>query len=300
MKTTVAQTPSAKGRIGRPQRPIEDPTLSIGEALIRWCAPDAVSRWRSAFQDLSNFRFERRLEIEIPKPETLKNAAALQALWTMNERALIAQCDRAHATLQNDLRWQLANGALFAQGFLASDGFDAERVLLPGARAGDFVLDPFKSIVVLGQDRYLSVAISRRPLAPTRTAPNLPKHLPDRAQPTPAPTLTMDTVANLEDDVLLKVVEVYLDRIAASPDAKLKEPGKFSLMPFVARKMRDRAQKGELLPTITTEAAWLEQWIASKIEGHPVPGAKNIGKVLGKEYALLKAQSNAATVLAEK
>jgi hypothetical protein len=279
-------------------REIRDPDfLSIGDALVRWCDPRRISRWQDAVRALKDFRFERRLQIEIPDPATLTNAHTLQSLWQTNERALVGECARAQDALENDLRWQFASRKLFAQGFLASGGLSQDRTLLPTTHAADFVFDPFRSIVVHGADRYLSVSVSCQPLASER---RLPTEGPAATAPGLSGPLTIEGICELSDEVLLKILEAYLDRVVASPDAKLKEPGKFSLMPFIARKMRDRAQKGELLPAITTESAWLGQWIAAKIEGHPTPGAKNIGKVLGREYALLKTRSNAAIVPLKK
>lgn len=291
MKSPVTKRRSATNTDPRPDRPPQTEVLAIGGALLKWCSPRSVGMWNDASRALSTFRLERRIKMEVPDEEVLRNASAIQALWEAHERALVGQCARAHSMLENELRWKLANETLFGQGFLVRDGLDVGRALLPRARAGDFAIDSFKSIVVDGKDRYLAVAISCAPFAPAY--PELVTGVQPAAQAAPA-AISASNIADLTDEILLGILEAYLDRLAASPDAKLRDPGKFSLIPFVARHMRHRAQNGMLLPNLTTEADWLAKWVKAKIDGHHTPTAKTIGKVLGREYAQLKARSNAA------
>jgi hypothetical protein len=272
-------------------RQAEADVLSIGTALLKWCHPRCISAWNDASRALSDFRLERRIQIEVPTPATLANAAALQALWEANERALVSQCARAHSMLENDLRWRLSNRTLFARGFLIRAGVDAGSFTLPHARAGDFTVDAFRSIVVDGADRYLAVGVACQPFTDPEPSQSTAAPL---APPDVAPRSEARPIEDLSDDDLLTILQRYLDRVAASPDAKLREPGKFSLLPFIARKMRDRAATGELLTSVSEEADWLAAWIEQKVEGHPKPRSKTISKVLGREYAQLKARSNAA------
>ncbi|WP_431285591.1 hypothetical protein ACQW02_12645 [Humitalea sp. 24SJ18S-53] len=105
--------------------------------------------------------------------------------------------------------------------------------------------------------------------------------------------ITAETVDLLSDDEVLVLLENHAMRVIHG-DAKLMPPGKISLMPIVAGKLRHRAEANALLDTLAAESLWLTTWIESKIQLHQTPSQGTISKVLGSEYKALKARSNAA------
>ncbi len=246
-----------------------------------------INEWNECVRSLQALRVEREAQARFGGEKVAYNAEALLALWKATEEALVRDCAQARQAMESELRWKLSNQALYASGFRAGASAGDDRTPLPAAWAGAFEFDAFRSIIAHGSERYFSVAISSRPYAAAQG------QVPATPPPQPS-SITQETISDLDDEVLLKVIEAYLDRMAISPDGKLKEPGKLSMVPFVARRMRHRAATGQLLPTLAAEAEWLEKWAKSVIVGHPTPKRKTISKQLGREYLLLKARSNAA------
>jgi hypothetical protein len=135
--------------------------------------------------------------------------------------------------------------------------------------------------------RFGSVTVSRtRPAAapdPAMVAAGL-----SRAE------ITAANVRDLTDNEVLVLLEDHARRVIEGPDAPLIAPGKISLLPIIRGKMQHRAERGELLPTLSAESRWLADWIASKLAWHQLPTSLTIGRALGGEYAVLKTRSNAA------
>ena len=105
--------------------------------------------------------------------------------------------------------------------------------------------------------------------------------------------LRPEDVPALSDDTILALLEEHARRVVEGPDAKFVAPGKVSVMPLVKRKMEYRAGKGELLPDLAGEAAWLEAWIKESAPSHHTPTAGAIENSLRAVYRGLAPRSKA-------
>jgi hypothetical protein len=189
--------------------------------------------------------------------------------------------------LRQDFRDRIQRGEIHLQGVQTAPERQSHPAPLNGLWAAEFSFDfPAGRIAVGGIHtlRYTAVVASRRPFTSSDAVPQ-----PSEA----APSITPETVASLDDETILALVEEYARRVIASPDVKLM-PVKISFLPIVSGKMRHRAEHDELLPTLKAESVALEDWIASKVVLHQVPTAATIRKVLSGEYRQLKARSKAA------
>ena len=187
----------------------------------------------------------------------------------------------------------------FLSGVPAAAPGSSDPVIISHVQASDIKFNWFDSTLTLNGQKHLMVRVFRTP-------PPAPKPSEILNQPTPPsrPFLNNDAgqfvlepkdVTRLSDDTILALLEEHARRVVGTPDAKLISPGKVSLLPIILRKMTHRAERGELLPRIVDEGEYLAQWIASKIDHHHPPSAGTITKTLGKNYAVLKARSTAAT-----
>jgi hypothetical protein len=158
--------------------------------------------------------------------------------------------------------------------------------LIPGVLAADCQFDFDSNTVTVDEQRFVSVVASRTPFL---NAPSAAEQAARSSSP-----ITSETIRAFTDDEVMLLLEDHARRVIAGPDSKLIAPGKISLLPIVAGKLRHRAENGELLDTTAAETRWLAEWIASKVTLHQVPTAGTIAKVLGSEYKQLKARSKAA------
>jgi hypothetical protein len=258
--------------------------LRLREALIEWCEPSLVEavcaeeRLHTAYE-MRSFRRGR-----LTSPEESRAARARE--WYVNGDDFSKLID-AWKALERDLARRLEDAELFLTGVKLRPELTTEPQPIPGAWAADFNFDFHASVVVIRNMRFGSVTVSRtRPAAapgPTTVAAGL-----SRAE------ITANNARDLTDDEVLVLLEDHARRVIEGPDAPLIAPGKISLLPIIRGKMQHRAERGELLPTLSAESRWLADWIASKLTWHHLPTSKTIGKVLSSDYGVLKTRSNAA------
>jgi hypothetical protein len=172
-----------------------------------------------------------------------------------------------------------------------------ERKPIPGAWASDAQIDFHVSALTIGDVRYSAVEIAERSDDVRAQAPI--SELTHRDRTTPEP-ITAESVRRATTEELVLIHEELYQRVIKEPDAKVMAPGKTSVMPLVARMMRERAASGALLPTRKAEALYLAKWIKEKAPTHQTPTAATIEKVLGTEYAVLRERSKAEIQSSEK
>jgi hypothetical protein len=189
--------------------------------------------------------------------------------------------------LERSFRRQIADGRLSLRGAAITLNPATAPTPIPNAWAADCSFDFDRDRVAIGERVYGAVTVSCTP-----SVAAIINSAPHSAAPGP---ITAESARRLTDDEVLLLLEEHALRAIKGPDAKLIAPGKISLMPFVARKMRERAESGALLLTPRAEARYLAEWIAEKAPTHQTPKAATIEKVLRTEYGVLKQRASAAT-----
>jgi hypothetical protein len=209
--------------------------------------------------------------------------------------------------MRHDLMSKLWTGELESFAFVKGSDATSERIRIHPGRWR--VLTPnFDDCTASGD----GIELSDIWVAAPRSAIPMPvlEHLPASVTPTlnaeatapPSPGTDTPAITHLDrkeismlsDETILNLLEEHADRVIAGPDATLIAPGRISLLPIVKRKMRHRAERDELLPTLTAESKWLAQWIDDKLPSHHTPSAGTISKVLSPEYWQLKPRSKPA------
>jgi hypothetical protein len=266
--------------------------LTMADALIRWCDTSLVEAVRAE---------ERRhtaIELALwPEPKLSSSDEWRQPTknsW-MAGGLPITGLSAMWRELVRDFRKRIEAGAIHLEGVEVTDGYDAEATGLRGVFAAEFKFNFSGNTLQLGKKRYTAITASRTPPAPKPIVPDSPASTAPTAREMIATAITPETVKDLSSETILALLEENAKRVIADPTAKLFPPGKLTVMPLIQGKMRHRAAQAELLTTLAAEAAWLHDWASSRVELHSVPGVPTIQKVLGKEYAVLKTRSKAAT-----
>ena len=210
--------------------------------------------------------------------------------------------DRGRFRLQLTTAWdqllldfvkRLEQGQFKLTGVQTTPTLEEQRRDIPSQWAIEFQIDALRDVIRHRKSKYVVV---RAESANDQPAVDQPVVVAP-AEPTKGrlPTITAENIRALTDDEVLVLLEDHARRVIEGPDGMLLPPGKTPLLPLARGKMRHRADHGELLPTLSAEAAWLHNWVTTKVTLIAVPSASTIGKVLGKEYSLLKARSKPAT-----
>ena len=272
----------------------EDPELA--DAVLRWTDPRLLDAVKAAerlyiphqlnefYRMTDGFCFRLLSDAEVGEPGRDSWMGRTSHEW------LVA----AWNALKSDFCRRLSTN-IYLFGVQMAPTLETERRPIPQAWASDAKFDiPRGTIEVVGR-RYVSVRASRIPPPVDMSQETAAAALVGReAGPARRQPITQDTIVALSDDEILLLLEEHAKRVINSPDAKLVEPGKISLIPIVRRKMVDRATRGELLPSLAAEALFLARWIAGKVEHFSTPSEGTISKVLGKDYLIEKARSKAA------
>jgi len=266
--------------------------LPLAEAMIQWTDPALVQAVRAEEQRFT--AYELGYVVHRPK------LSALHQLAKPNrDRWMIGQPDftrliQAWRDLERDFRARTVRGAFYLEGVQIAPEPTTRRQVIPSPWIAECDFDLLAGAVVFGSRKFAAVKVwpGSEPADDQAAAEST---TPVQGTSTPTiPEITAQTVRQLTDEEILLLLEEHARRVIEGPNAKLIAPGKISLMPIVAGKMRRRAEQGELLPKISEESLWLAKWIASKVALHQVPTAGTIGKVLAAEYAVLKTRSSAA------
>ena len=191
--------------------------------------------------------------------------------------------DAAWRNILLDLKVRIERGDLLLSAVQISPKLQERPEIIPGQWAMALRINPLDSTVWLKQTRYVNALLTPADQADAATMPSAP-----------AKATAVTSIADMDADTIVALLEEYYRRATKDGVKQLLHPGKLTLMPLVKGKMYWRAERGELLPTLRTEARWLAAWIAEKATLHQVPSAPTIEKMLGSDYALLKPRSTPA------
>jgi hypothetical protein len=133
---------------------------------------------------------------------------------------------------------------------------------------------------------YLAVRAAKDP---PPGSPGQRNEIQPAASEPPGP-ITPQTAAALTDDEVFALLDEYARRVAEDEDSSLKLPVKVSFIPILRRRLRWRFENGENAPTLAADAAALEEWIKTKVDGHQTPSARHIENELRGDHRRLKAQ----------
>lgn len=297
-KAKVA-TPAGTTLVAAPEpAPAPEPAASrpLRDALLTWCDASLIEALRR-----EEARFSEREHAALGLPLLSEPAAMRQTGrddW-MSGGLTDTVLRRAWARLLDDLRQRVERGELFLEGVRLAPERSTVPEEISNSWAADLEFDLDRNVIRLGQERFGAIAVSTRPSRwqpLVEPAASAGRAASVRSAPAAGPTqeIRPEDVPAFSDELILALLEEHGRRVVGSPDAKLISPGKVSLLPIVARKLRHRAAAGELAPTLAAEGEVLAEWIASKVEHFQVPTAKTITKVLGGTYWAEKARSNDA------
>lgn len=264
--------------------------VPIREALLQFCFEDRIEdvmKYEEHFtsQQLAEFGYpnlggtSNRGEPKHPDVKQTEFRRRLDAGWV---------------GLLLDFRQRLERGKIVVSGVRTHPNPVTEHTVIPGQWATDFKIDALKNTIEFRMTRYVAIEVgepecfaddavpAQNPVAVEAVSGRLPR-------------VTAENLRDLLDDEVLLLLNDHADRVIRSKDGMLVAPGKITLIPIARGKMRHRAKDEELLPTITEEAEWLSNWLDRQVEHYAIPSPKTIGKMLGKEYKLLKPRSKPAT-----
>lgn len=260
----------------------QDPNcLSLRNALLAWCFKDRVEDVQ-AYEVY--FRSQELATFGYPNLGGASNRGDPMPMGTLAYESLREALDNAWKGILLDFRERVQRGQIHLRGVQTEPERQLTESRIPGQWAADYSFDVLAGTIQVGEFRYVSVVVLLGPA--DAEAPAAPAASTARA------ALRAEDVAALDDDTILALLEEHAKRVVKSPDAKLIEPGKISVMPIVRRRMLRRAETGELALTLADEARELAAWIATKVPSHQVPTAGRIENALRHDYWRLKPQSN--------
>jgi hypothetical protein len=208
---------------------------------------------------------------------------------------------REHALLKaawdrlfEDFRLRVEAGEIHLSGFRVAPERQEMRSAIPGVWIASYVIDYKAGTLIGAGGQYVSVRLSAAPVAAEHSSASLAGAAaspPPLAASAPRGPITEAEARKLTDEDLVVLLEEYARRVVDEEGTELKMPVKVSFMPIIRRKMRHRAQAGELCDTLAAETRFLAAWIEGKIDGHQIPTAKHIENELRDEYWRLKAAS---------
>lgn len=266
----------------------ERPTLRLLDALVRWSDPGLVEKVREAERQLIPYELH---QVQRPKlaPEHEWRKPTKDSWKIPTDFTFITAAWRS---LEHDFARRIELEEIYLAGVPSDEVSATEHVPIPAVWAADLVFDFERNILSRKGRHYTAIRASQHPFP----APSAPvQHeaaTPQASQPELGP-ITPETVPNLSDEEVLLLLEEHARRVIAKDELKALDPGitKVSFMPLILRKMRARAEAGELRGSLTKEAAELETWIHDKAPSHQTPTAPAIENALRDEYRRLKAQS---------
>ena len=262
-----------------------DTLLLLSDALMDWSAPELVEEIRKQ----ERLCTPRQLEFQgLPRLVTDDELRHPTGDGNMEPRnPAVAEWRAAWESLEWEFRNRIRAGDLHLSGVLVKPELTATPRPISSAWAFEFEFDLFADAVTIAHRRFADVRVSKLNLVVAVVSPARPAGR--------LPPITPENLRDLTDDEVLLLLSDHAERVVRSKDGALIHPGKVTLLPIVRSKMRYRSDMGELLGTLTAECLFLSKWIADKAaHNFSTPKPKTIGKVLGKEYALLNPRSNAA------
>ncbi|BDG74055.1 hypothetical protein [Roseomonas fluvialis] len=259
-----------------------DQDLSLLEAMTQWCEPRLVNRVRE----------EERKFIAIELHRYFMPKLTHETEWSQpTSRSWMAETNYVFLTaawneLTIDFRRRIERGEMYLRGVLSGDDPAAAIEAIPGFWAAELMFDLRANAVRRDSRTYLAVRVSKQ--APAE--PPVAKNEVPPAAAEPRGPVTPLTAATLTDEEVFVLLDEYARRVVAEEGSPLRLPVKVSFIPILRRKMRQRFATGEHALTLGAEAAALEEWIKTKVDGHQTPSAGHIENELREEHRRLKAQ----------
>jgi hypothetical protein len=263
--------------------PDQDGPLSLAQAALRWCderALEAVCRAEYPFAEaelatyhypnLGGAAFRGQRPLRVDSKHLYHEHEALKAAWE---------------TLTLDFQRKVGAEKFFLLGVETRPERGTQRVPLPSVWAVDYEFDFLQDVVELGlTKRWVSVIASSDPGPSMQSAR---ADLDDRD----VVSQLAARINMLEPGDVARLLELHAEHVRAGFGVSLLPPGKASPLALVASMMRYRADRGELRPTITEEARWLERWCSEAAPSYQVVGEKTIMNKLGGLYRDLAQKS---------
>ncbi|HEY8613246.1 MAG TPA: hypothetical protein VIL69_18430 [Roseomonas sp.] len=262
--------------------------LPLLQALLRWCDPLLLLNIRRCER---YFRADELRELGHPQlgaASSIKSAEhGLSGNRQLEVRGLL---ENSWSDLARDLQRRIAGGEIYLTGVQTKPTLMMAQQQIPATWAFDLQFNFGVMSVAAHGHRWTAVECSLDPTDVSTEAEHTP---PDPVAPASCAMLKPEEVADLSDELILALLEEHHRRVVASPDANLFPPGKISFIPLIKRMMEARAESGDLLPELTSEARWLEAWIKEKAPTHHTPTAATIENNLRSNYRLLNPRSKA-------
>jgi hypothetical protein len=265
--------------------------LSLRPALEQWCDPVLVERVRSEERKLSEYELNQTSRVQLtPLTERTQPTSRSWMLDTDLTNWLAAW----HA-LENDLRQRIGAVQFYITGVQAKPQRLTRREPLQAAWAADMKFDFAVGAITVDEYRYTAVTCSLDPPLAEPVAEFMPAAKPiaeaasiDLPIQDSVTALTDEQVAMLDAETVARLLERHAEQVIKSLTLNLLPPGKASPMALVATKMKNRAERGELLPALAKEADWLSAWATKVAPAYQIPKAKTIINKLRSLYQELR------------
>jgi hypothetical protein len=264
-------------------RSTEQSGLPLREGLVRWCDKELVEAVRAAEKFFNEVELRERGRINLGggnrgMRQVVRNRDAIH----FGVKAL----NHTWECLLEDFRRRIEEGQLFLCGVQTLPKRYEVSEPIPSGWATDFEFDFFKNVVrVVMKYRYVAVLVSTTP--PESVTPEPPT---DAGGPPTVNKITPEMVSSLDDETILKLLEEHAKRVVEN-ESEMIHPRKVSLAPIIRRKMRQRANNGEIEASLAAEAKILSKWIAERVPSFQAPTPASLENALRVDYRTLKAQS---------
>lgn len=261
--------------------------ISLRQALEEWCDPALVERVRSEERQLTEYELNQTSRIQLTPLSERRQPTSTSWMVDTDLTNWLAAWD----ALENDLRQRVEAGQFHVCGVQAKPQRLTRPELIPAAWAADMEFDFAVGVITVDKCRYTAIICSLDPPRAGSVAEDIPAAIPTaEAAPIGPPihdlltALTDEQVAMLDAETVARLLERHAEQVVQGHAMNLLPPGKASLMALLATKMKDRARRGDLLPTLAQEADWLSAWAAKVALGYQIPKAKTIINKLWSLY----------------
>ena len=266
--------------------------LTLAEALQQWCDARLVLQVMEWEPKCTASEVDSLRRIHLTNRGFRRDATLTNVTTNPHMRLRAAWSD-----LEQDLCRRIEQGLIHLRGVRIAPDKRTDPEIIPGVWAAAFRFDFSRGMIAIGDIRFSAVACSLDPWEPeaTLTTAQL-STVPTIAEPTSQ--LHPEDVPSLNYETVLALLEAHAQHVIKNGD-QLIAPGKVSLLAIVRGKMKDRAAAGEMLPTLSSEARWLANWIEQRAPDYQSPTEKTIGRQLSTTYYQLNPRSTPAIQKAE-
>ncbi|MEO3476015.1 hypothetical protein AAFN86_29540 [Roseomonas sp. CAU 1739] len=265
--------------------------VTLLQALKAWCDPNVLMRARETQQPFSAIALEAAGRPDLGRARQVDSTFggyrpdALQDAVQRNERAWRA--------LLSDWRQRVEAEEIVLTGIQTMPVTQRCRSMVFGPWATEYRYD-FLSDTLEGIGHAYIALRAWRGGPPLDLPPSPPnnENLTEPGGVSPSSPsnriLGVDDVGLLDPDTVAALLERHAEHVCTDLRVNLNTPGKASVLALAATKMKARAGRQELRPTLTEEADWLERWCAKAAPSYQPLGAKTISNKLGVLYRDLR------------